>query len=309
MMKLRRRPPPQRLRAAPSVGGLAVITCHFNFAGFTRPRQNLIRFCRQMHTMGIPVYGTEAYLVGTQPFTETWDNWLQIPVNQRQIVFQKEALLMRLVQEVPKVHQMLAWVDADVWFGNAQWRRHTEEMLENFKVVQLFSKAHWTDIDGRIIDTKLSCVEAGMSNKWLGHPGFAWAAQRDFIQNVGLFRYGPVGHGDTLMACTFLDQPLLESAIMGLGRDSPASHFRKWEPHARKEASGSVGHIGGDLYHEWHGHRQNRAYYERNRLLTQLIPEKHIALGENGLLQWTPETPASMIKAVAGYFPTRKEDG
>lgn len=308
-MRLRHRPPPQRLRAAPSVGGLAVITCHFNFAGFIRPRQNLIRFCRQMTSMGIPVYGAEAYAPGQQPFTESWDNWIQIPVNNRQIVFQKEALLQLLVNQVPKVHPMLGWVDADVWFGNMQWRRHAEEMLEHFPVIQLFSSAHWTDIDGRIIDSKLSCVETGMTDKWNGHPGFAWAARREFLEDIHLFRFGPVGHGDTMMACTFMDQPLLKGTLLGLGKDSPKSHFRQWEKRAREATHGCAGYIGGDLYHEWHGHRKNRSYYERNTLLRDFIPEKHIRVADNGLLEWTPDAPVGLIRAVANYFPSRQEDG
>lgn len=309
MMHLHRRPLPQRLRAAPSAGGLAIIACHFNFAGFVRPRANLVRFCRQMHTLGIPVYGAEAHLAITDPFTRTWDNWLQIPVSNRQLVFQKEALLQRLVEEVPKVHQMLAWVDADVWFGNPNWKKESEEMLELFKVIQLFSQAHWTDIDGRIIESKKSCVDVGMTDKWHGHPGFAWAARRDFLEEIGLYCYGPVGHGDTMMACTFLDQELLRGSLMGLGKDSPRSHFRRWEAKAKPAAVGHVGYIGGDLYHEWHGHRQHRSYYERNGLIKDLIPERHIRMGSNGLLEWTPETPTAMIKAVAGYFPSRHEDG
>lgn len=309
MMRLRRQPPPQRLRAAPSVGGMAVITCHFNFAGFKRPQQNLIRFCRQMHTMGIPVYGAEAYMEGREPFTRTWQNWLQIPVNLRQICFQKEALLQRLVQEVPKVHQTLAWIDADIWFGNPKWKQETETMLTVFDVVQMFSMAHWTDIDGTIVDSKKSCVDVGITDKWDGHPGFAWAARRDFLEKIGLFTYGPVGHGDTIMACTFLEQPLLKGTLLGLGRDSPNSHFRRWEAKARPYVTGKVGYVGGDIYHEWHGHRVNRSYYERNRLLQHYVPEEHIRIAENGLLEWTPAAPKDLIKNVASYFPSRKEDG
>lgn len=309
MMRLRHRPPPQRLVAAPSVGGLAILTCHFNFAGYTRPRQNLVRFCRQMQTMGVPVYGAEAYFIGTDPFTRTWDNWIQIPVHPRQLVFQKEALLQLLVQDVPKVHQHLAWVDADVWFGNPNWRKQAEEMLEVFKIIQLFSVAHWTDIDGRILESKRSCVDVGMTEKWHMHPGFAWASRRDVLEKVGLFQFAPLGHADTMMACTFMDQPLLKGGAMGLGRDVPESHFRKWEAVAKPEIAGSVGYIGGDLYHEWHGHRQKRSYYERGHLLKEFVSHEHIKLANNGLLEWTTQAPTSMIKAVAGYFPSRQEDG
>src|SRR5580698_4618293 len=106
---------------------LALITCHFNFVGYNRPRQNLHRFMLQMRSFGYPLYGVEAYLPEQEPFTRGWKGWKQIKIGNDQILFQKEALLNVAETLVPAEYDKIAWVDADIWFENLKWFEMTEK--------------------------------------------------------------------------------------------------------------------------------------------------------------------------------------
>ena len=70
---------------------LAIITCHYNWFGFERPRQNLRRFLEV--TTGLPVYGVEAQLPGHPLQTSGLPGWQQIIADNDQVMMQKECLL------------------------------------------------------------------------------------------------------------------------------------------------------------------------------------------------------------------------
>ncbi len=285
---------------------LAIVTCHYNFAGYDRPRQNLWRFLRQMKRDGVPVYGVEVYAEGATPITSGIENWVQVEANCNQIMWQKEAALNLAAKMVPEEYNNIAWVDADVWFDRPDWPQATEEALAKYHVVQMYHNAHLTNKDGSIDISRPSVgFKRECTSKWEAHPGLAWAMRRDlWEQGGGLFAHSITGGADSLMSLTFLHAGIwdLVWSLLGSNREP----FHEW---AKGYSSVSLGAVPMTCYHEWHGDRNNRRYSERAAALSTMDSDKHLKIGENGLMEFTPDTNPDLILAMHQYYFYRREDG
>lgn len=283
---------------------LAVVTCHFNFAGYTRPRQNLWRFLRQIERDGIPVYGVEVY-AESAPITRGTKNWIQIEANCNQIMWQKEAALNLAEKMVPESYSNIAWIDADVWFDRPDWANATEKSLRKNDVVQMFRNAQLTDRDGSIFMKRESVGLSCLTQKWDTHPGFAWAMRRElWRKGNGLYPLAITGGADTLMSLTFWGREPWEGVWILQGSNRLLYH--QW---AKNYEGVSVGAVPMDCYHEWHGEFKNRGYSERAKALSTLDSDKHLKIGENGLMEFTSEADPDLILAMHQYYFSRREDG
>jgi hypothetical protein len=289
-------------------GELAVITCHFNWAKFVRPVQNLHRFLRQMKSMGIPTYGAEAYLPGQTPQTSGMPGWIQVEADPaHQIMFQKEALLNLAEQRVPDHFQKIAWLDADLMFSNQRWAEDTALLLNHFPVVQPFETAIWTDMDGREAFRKPSTMRVGGALPMRSHPGFAMAARRSIFKDIGgLYDRLIVGSGDMAAAVAILNTTMPTSQTYS---DALMTDWTKWKDKLVSLAQGQFGWTPGMVWHEWHGDRALRQYSDRHKISALLDPRKHLTLASNGLLSWTGSATVDMRDYVANYFVSRQEDG
>jgi hypothetical protein len=309
MIPLTQVKPPMVMAAAAPRGKLAAVTCHFNFAGFQRPRQNLCRFVRQMRVQGVPLYGVELYKDDQQPFTVGWENWRQIKCYWRSIMFQKEALLNAVVHDLPAQFEHVAWVDADVMFGNPHWHTETVNLLELFKVVQLFSRCHFTGPDGKNTYSWPASATHARLDTSRGHPGFAWAARREFWHHGGLFPYSISGAGDVIIAAAIMNSDLPRDYAETLGEGADGGEWRKWEAGVREWCKGDFAHVAGDLWHEFHGTRDNRSYSGRKAALAAFKRERDLCWNADGILQFTEKAPRSLVDYLANYFAARREDG
>ncbi len=290
-------------------GDIAVITCHFNWAGFKRPSQNFNRFLRRMATDNIPVFGVEAVLPDETPHSRGMKGWKQVVADPTcQILFQKERMLNMAAAMVPQQYRKIAYLDADVDFSNPTWLKETSALLDHFMFVQPFDSAVWTELDGRAGMTKPSTLRmaGGMPNH--SHPGFAMAARRSLWSECGgLFDKLVVGNGDTAVAAAILNCDLPPTQTYS---SSLMSDYMLWRLKVTmKTQDGGYGWTRGTVFHEWHGAREDRRYAERNKILKDVIPGKHLRTHENGLLAWTPEAPAHVVEFVRDYFVSRQEDG
>jgi len=289
---------------------LALITCHFNFIGYNRPRQNLSRFVLQMRSFGYPLYGVEAFLPGQVPFTRGWKDWKQIMIGKDQIMFQKESLLNVAETLVPRVYDKIAWVDADIWFQNLEWFAMTEKLLENYRVLQMFERCHFCSLDGRPFKRLPSFMEDYPSGK-RSHPvrshGIAWAAQRGLWTHCGgLYTHAIVGGGDKFMAGAFVGNtgiPLAVAIGVNLGV------YQQWQQRVSTWVDQKYSFVPGDVFHEWHGTRANRAYVKRFELTQNADLARITAKADNQLLKWTEEAPRDLRLGVHKYFMDRREDG
>lgn len=298
---------PQHMPSA-SGGDFCVMACHFNWANFNRPRQNLARFARQMHGAGVPLFGIELHLNTQDPFTRGWENWTQVECAHKSIMFQKEALLNLLEPTVPEWYKKLAWVDGDVFFDNRDWHKEASALLDEFKVCQLFTTCHFTDKDGSVMYRWPGSASVATPDLKRTHTGFAWAAQRELWRNGGLFPWSITGAGDVFMAASFLGCDLMPDYMDSLGAEHGGVRFKAWDSAIRAWCKGECAYVSGSLFHEWHGSHANRKYTERKAVLASLDLERDVFLNEQGILQWTELAPKELKEYVANYFIQRSED-
>lgn len=285
---------------------LAVVTCFYNFAGFSRIQQNLLRYLRQMKSAGIPVFGAEAILPGATPATAGLPNWRFVevdPVNQT--MWQKESLINLAAEQVPPSYGVISWQDADVFFTNSDWARDTEKALETRGVVQLFEHAVWTNARGEADLVRTSCAKTPLDDSWNSHPGFAWAMRRDLWDaSHGLYPWAAHGGADSLMAVAFSHTQPPRNLMRHVGNNGEL--YQAWSEHYKDV---SLGWVPGYCYHEWHGDRKDREYTARREVMSLVDVATHLKKASNGLLEWTDAAPREVIEWMAGHFQRRNEDG
>jgi len=302
---------------------LAVILCHFNWCGYRRPDQNLNRFLRQMDALNIPVYGAEASVNGTF-LTKDRPNWIHIGAREENICFQKEALLNVVEKTVPSKYTKLAWIDHDIYFENQNWYDDTSIALDSLNLVQLYEIAYWTDSRGNIERTAKSILSLEnltedsvktpfWSNIPTHHSGFGFAANRSlWKEGGGLYPYNFLGGGDTVLIYSTINGNLTPAAarVAYFFKPENASDiFIKWKASMYKYINGKIGFIKGNIYHEYHGPRQNRKYGAREKIIEAYGYgfAANIWINYRGLLELN-NPPYGFTEAIKQYFIERRED-
>ncbi|TWT63175.1 hypothetical protein [Rubinisphaera italica] len=284
---------------------LALITCYFNPCGYEAPLANYWRFRQAVEPA--PLVTVEL------SYNETF----VIPGSMRvhgvranQILWQKERLLNLAIERLPEKYDRVAWLDNDILFLDPDWYCVTEDALDRWPVVQMFSNCHWLDRFSRIEKSRPgsatieSYLGAGSDKS---HPGFAWAARREDIARWGgLFDQDVTGSGDAWMTHGFFreyDTPMTQQASPGLRRAALA-----WCERFQR-SGGTVGHVVGDLLHLYHGSYQSRGYWERFLIQRdhKFDPATDIKTAPNGAWMWATPKPG-LHTAVAANFAGRKED-
>lgn len=254
--------------AAASHTQLAVLSCLFSTRITPRIVANYWRFRHAVEQLGIPCYTIECRYA-----TDDWVLPLDGTVLRRTastLGWHKERLLNILERYVPLRYTKLAWVDADILFEEPAWAHLAETRLDSIKVIQLFSFARWLCRDGRGypdndspehralagVVAQLRRVGADATLFELGHPGFAWAAQRDIWRGFGGLCDRVLSmDADSVMACAFMQAPLTSVRPHSL-----SDSVQHWYDKACRVVGGSVDFIPGTVSHLWHGHWSNRQY-------------------------------------------------
>ena len=288
--------------SAISTGRLAAIACHYNPQGYRRLRENYFRFREALR--GCLLFTIEVSFDGQFHLPADW----QIRATERNLMWQKEALINAAVRRLPERFDQVAWIDADLLFLNPDWAAETSHILDEFPVVQLFETCHYIDAQGRWDHRHPSLLKKRREQlKEHGQPGGAWAARRDLLERHGLFDRNIVGGGDA----NFSDA--LFGVFSGyVTRISPAALNTAAETWARglhQEVQGRVGCTRGDVLHLFHGTRQNRQYIDRAKMLcdAQYDPWSDVRLTPDGLLEWATDKP-ELQRQMRAYFEQRRED-
>ena len=302
--------------AAPTEVPLAVVTCHFNWVGYSRPRQNLRRFLREMDYNGIPVYGVEIVMPEQTSLMEGNPHWKVVEADpRRHLLWQKEAVLNLAAGLVPATVPFIAAVDADVRFGRRDWAALSVEALEQVPVIQPFGEAVWTDRDGAVELRRIAAACRGLPADWSAHPGFAWAFRRDFFSTgPGFYPWCITGAGDVALAAGLMGlgiANLPKGGALGIGKRNLANGIASQWMDAALDWMGGMrpGWIDGQIWHEWHGSRDDRRYLERHRLLENVEVGRHLRIDDDGLVAWTSRATEAMRRLSAEHFRDRREDG
>lgn len=292
-----------RIKMGAVPGEFAAVTCFFSPSGFKKPIANYWQFRKAFKG---PLYTIEC-LFGDQ--TPSIPDALH--VRAEDVLWHKEALLNILIRSLPDFVKKVAWVDADLLFPD-DWHIQASIALENYPVVQGFHEAISMNSDGSDATPRLGVAAAECFgsqtafNFSLSHPGFAWAARRSVIEDIGLLDFHFTGGADSLMAFGFF------------GRD-PSSFFREkynlqmlarmieWKDEITARIGGNVGFVDCDIRHLWHGSKEDRKYVERIEMLRSIDLDRDL-VADGQLWKWADRVPEIKRDLIRDYFASRKED-
>jgi hypothetical protein len=152
-----------------------------------------------------------------QPFKVTNPlNPSHVQVSCQSRLWIKENLMNILLLKLPKDAKYIAWIDADIHFFNPRWASEAIAKLKQLDLIQLFEEADFIGKDWRVqYRTKslmyYACVnpnnlkELSKRQETYPHPGYAWAATRDYLSQLGgFYQANIIGSGDKFMAYTAL---------------------------------------------------------------------------------------------------------
>jgi hypothetical protein len=283
-----------------------------------------------MEKQGIQVFIVECiYQQQTYKFTNQ-DNPYHIQLSTNSVLWIKENLINIAVHKLPENWKYVAWIDADVEFGNKNWLADTISALKKYEVVQMFKICQMLDKSRvKVLEQKYSffyTYKQYLNKKSapldpyhpqaptklssiFGHPGFAWAATRKFIEGVGyLIDYCIIGSADTFMAYALIGE-LKSTSIQYQSLKNYSNALNEWQRKALLYGQKKVHYVDGVLTHYWHGTREARNYYNRNKILTanNYDPSVDIYYDHDHILQF--KTPGTKLEQdLKLYFLQRNED-
>lgn len=297
------------------IRSMAIVTCHFNPCGYSRPIQNFVRFAAGIAAADLDLYAVELAF-DDQPFQLASyiapSRHLRHRVSSEHgILWQKERLINLGFSTLPEHYDAVAWIDADLLFVNPNWSKIALTKLSETPVVQLFSRVIDTDGNGHLIDPPRSGIGHVLNTPALkgkyGRPGGAWAARREAVAD-GLYDRHVLGGGDSILVHAWQGKVGQAQSYAALESDWLHDYARRQTPRVQ----GKIGYVPGDAVHLYHGTRQRRRYVDRYQILHRgkYNPATDIST-EEGPLTWSEsarrEKP-EMIAEVANYFASRQED-
>ena len=301
---------------------LHVVTCVFNPRRFVRRYELYWQFKKMCDDNPNVVLHTVELALGERPFVVTEvGNPNHLQLRSRDEWFIKENLINLGLRTLSPDVKYIAWIDADVQFLNPKWAIETIEMLQHHPVVQPFSQ---------IMNLNPNCEpyqvwnsfgyshQSGKPYQPIGkgyyayfHPGFAWAATREFLDHMGgLMDRILLGSADQNMAASFINRA--EVSIAGGVSEAFRKYIFDWQERAQQYLQyrgDTLGYVPGVIGHFYHGSQRLRRYKERWSILRdhKFDPYKDLFADINGMLHLTDRS-YGLRNEVQKYFQQRDED-
>ena len=309
-------------------GELWAISCLFNPQGYKSKTENFKQFREKLAEQHVPLLMVELAF-GDEPYVLTSKDaeiLVQLRATRHQTMWQKEALLNIALKHLPKICDKVAWLDCDVIFMNRSWAVQTSLLLSMYKVVQPYAVAARLLKGGRDIRVGLLPFGNGDNQRSLGlnfallannegtsnfntaHTGFAMAARREIIAQLGgFYDKNILGGGDVIMGGALFKKIPCEYESRVSKRH--LLEMCQWLIKAQKIIDQSVCYLPGHLLHLWHGSVLHRNYISRYRLLVEndFCPKNDIRKDRQGLWKWCSNKPL-LHQGVTKYFHLRNED-
>ena len=298
---------------------LLLVTCYFNSNNFQSRRANYDAFAHPIHESGLQLLTIECAF-GDNEFTlPPSPNILR--VRTPHVMWQKERLINLAVASLPASVRKIAWLDCDVLFTNPDWAVQTAALLDDFPIVQTFKTAIRLP-RGETSYRGLGEVWNGFG--WVsevvpdyfprdyvqhGHTGFGWAAQRELLEEHGLYDACISGSGDHVMAHAMRGDPAMECDKF-LMSPKLREHFAQWARPFHTAVAGRIGSTPGTVLHLWHGTTEDRKYGDRHEGLIRLDfdPVADLQPSPDGVWQWAGDK-LELRHWMGEYFVSRKKDG
>lgn len=296
------------------------ITSYFNPAQYKRRLSNY-RFFRAR--LQVPLVAVELSFDGRFELSEG-DADILIQISGGAVLWQKERLLNVALQAVPRDVDRIAWVDCDLVLKQPDWVEAAKCELDKFDIVQLFSAAahmRFEDfsaaepgaggldpVPGIVASPDARRLILVKSNENYYQSGFAWAANRQLLEQHRFYDAAIVGGGDCMMVGAALGQ--YEGIAERFSLNEPRrKHYLDWAIPFHKSVDGRVGLISGTVCHLSHGDLQNRRYGDRHECLAafNFDPGHDLRVGSHGAWEWARPRP-ELETFLKSYFVARDED-
>ncbi len=321
---------------------LYVVTVVFNPLRFRNRYWNYNLYENMVERSGAILYTVELAF-GEREFEITDVNnphHLQMRARDNQELWLKENALNLLIHHLPPEAHYIAWLDSDIQFMRPDWSQETIQLLQHYKFLQMFSHAQDLDVNyapgvmtpgfvyGKLTEENAEFAkEKEKSHYYYGvvekelekgkiwryrHPGFAWAARREALSEVGgLIDWTILGSGDWVQANALwgeVDRTL---------NDGYTDNYKKlcyiWQDRALKNIRKNIGYMPGMVVHHFHGEKKDRNYDRRWKLLVsaKYDPLTDLRKDVQGLYQLNDDGSERFIKLRDGlrkYARFRNED-
>jgi hypothetical protein len=208
-------------------------------------------------------------------------------INTPNLLWHKEAILNKIISELPEKFEYVFWVDADVIFTNLDWLVDGVKELQTNNIVQPFEYCvhlekgqsrptfnmdvvSQSKVPNRLNNRVWRSFSANFVTKtnWdsenyndHGHVGFAWGARRDILEAVPLYDKALIGGADHIMAHAAVGQ-IPCSCITKAFTDN-LEEINEWSHRFAYVINGKLGYVKGNLFHIWHGDIEKRQYLKR----------------------------------------------
>lgn len=263
------------------------------------------------------------------------DTLPQLPENENittvytaNLLWHKEALLNKVIAELPAQYKYIFWLDADVIFTNPDWLvQGVKKMQSGYNIIQPFEYCVHLEKDEYepYFDTKQYYHTIGTSSRpkelWRsfaanceidadiaastnydvhGHVGFAWGATREVLTQVPLYDKALIGGADHIIAHACAGHIPHKCITKSFTDDIENVH--DWSHRFYNVTKGNVGYVPGELWHIWHGDIKKRDYL--NRITNFTSQAKGITQKDENGLYVTDDTQA--LAYMHNYFDTRE---
>lgn len=300
------------------------------------------RFALQMKHAGVNFWTVEVQ-TGDRPFVVTDScNPKHIRLRHWDELWIKECALNIGISKLPDDWETVAWIDADIEFlqknwgdennhektfcEHHDWVTETLHALQIYQVVQMFQTAIDLGPNGQTFGVYKSFMSEYLKNgarfhekrKDAGryysetHPGYAWAARREAIDGMGrLLDRSILGAGDRAMALCMVGKGELSCHpdVSSPYRD----YIMQFQEHCEKSIRRDVGFVPGTIAHYWHGHKNDRQYWNRWKILVDnnFQPFHDLKANSFGLYELHDDHSARFLRLrdeIRAYFRQRNED-
>lgn len=272
-------------------------------------------FAKMCDDAGAVLHTVEAAF-GNRPFAVTSpDNPRHIQLRTDSEIWHKENLINIGISRLPADWEYVAWIDADVSFARHDWVRETINLLQHYDVIQMFSTAQDLCPKHETFQRHRGFVYSYLHGfpptksyaNW--HPGFAWAAKREAINDLGgLIDMAILGAADRHMAFGLIGK--IEQSLPGDKLDPVyMDELVQWQKRAESHVKRNVGYMNGTVFHHWHGKKKDRRYKERWQILIDNKYNPHHDLKRDWQMLWQlTDNNTKLRDDIRAYFWARNED-
>jgi hypothetical protein len=295
---------------------VAVVSNPLRFASRVKLTEE---FCRQQLAAGVSLTLVECALGERAYMFANLDPRINyVPVRHTTICWHKESLINIGLSRLPRSAEYIAWIDADIMFRSPTWAVDIIHALQQFAVIQPWETALDLGPRGEVLELHTSFCSLFVQNKpiyptWrkgytFGHPGYAWAARREIIDQIGgLYDDAILGSADHNQALAMIGRAT-ETFPVDISPEFTASQLA-WQARAKHFVGQRIGFLGGTIEHGFHGPKARREYISRWDILRKwrYNPVTDIRYNIDRVVELAMNKPG-LQHDIETYFARRDED-